>query len=600
MLTSTKLVIPPAPGDTRIRSVVNAIVEDLIRAKHVDEHTAALKAYGALAVPGLLLHLHTTDPARRAIAFYGLQYCWSQSAREPVAALLKENDPSARHMAALVLAKHEGLASLAKLCEPLLHDPRPALAGFGFERVEGEGPDLGRMLRFMRKPGMWDYTWKFLPRYYDSALTPATLNMLGRGGVEPGIAAAAALIHQQKRSATIRQGLVQFLTHSAPELREITAEYLQWHGMATETAALRGALARERDPFTEAAMEAALAAIARREQTVPGAHLLGTKYSSRSLVLPRTEGRSLLERYRTALGLLFKPKAAVGDWRAAFELYRKAETFEPHWAYKGDEPPQDFVAARQARLELQAKLFAIPAPAFGLSAARDAELAEGHRGEFGAEPAASFMPPLRAYFDPARESFGKVTEEDAVGFTGMVHAADDVGWYRDHRTVVASANGLVRQVRCAPSWGCLVIIEHLLPDGKFFCSLYAHLSAFICVLPGQVVKKGQKIGSIGRSLTWENGGYLAHLHFGIHKGPYWQAFEVGAPLDVRYEGKHYVGRVVSSDVNSTLVDIHHAKGAQQLRRSSSWVSGYVSKECWEHKRHGWVDPQHFLKEHAKG
>jgi len=599
VLTSTNIRIPPAPGGPRLTGIINAIVEDLIRGKHVAVHTEALKAYGALAVPGLLLHLHTTDAVRRSIAFYGLQNCWSPAARGPVAELLKESDPLTRHMAALVYAKHEGLTALAKVCEPLLDDPRPPLAGFAFERVEAEGPDLARMLRFMRKPGMWDYTWKYLPRYYDPALTAPALKMLGGASLDAGLAAAVALIHQHKRSATIREGLAQLLAHFAAEIREISAEYLMWHGAPPEAAALSAALEHEVDPYAKAAMQAALAAIARREETVPEASTLGTKYLSCSVILPATQGQPLLERYCSALEML-GPSASPADWKGAFELYRTAEPFEPHWAYKGDDPPQEFVATREARLKLQARFFAIPAPAFGSSAADQERLLDGYTGEFGAEPAAAFMPPLDAYLDPTRESYGKEMEKEAEGFGGMVHVADDVGWFRDHRTVVALGNGLVRQARCAQSWGCMVVIEHKLPDGEFFCSLYAHLSPFVCVVPGELVRKGQKIGSIGRSFTWENGGYIAHLHCGIHKGPFWQTHQPGAPLDVRYEGKFYTGKVVSADLNHALVDVHTPSGAKLVRRSGSWICGYVSKECWEQKRHGWVDPQKFLKEHEHG
>ena len=600
MLTSTNIRIPPAPGDPRLLSVINAIVEDLVRGKHVAAHTEALKAYGALAVPGLLLHLYSTDAVRRSVAFYGLQNCWSPAARKPVAELLKESDPLTRHMAALVYAKHEGLSALAKVCEPLLDDPRPAIAGSAFERVEGEGPDLARMLRFMRKPGMWDYTWKYLPRYYDPALTAPALKMLGGASLEAGLAAAVALIHQHKRSATIRQGLAQLLGHSAAEIREMSAEYLMWHGSTAESAALSKALEQETDLYAKAAMEAALTAIARREKHVPGASTLGTKYLSRSVVLPSTPNQPLQKRYLSALHML-GPLAAPLDWKSAFELYRTAEPFEPHWAYKGDDPPQEFAETRVARLKLQARLFAIPAPDFNTSVPEQERPVEAYRGEFCAAGwADAFVPPLRGYADPLRESYGKEMEEEAEGFGGMVHVADDVGWHRDHLTVVAAGNGLVRQVRCASSWGCMLVLEHKLPDGKFVCSLYAHLSPFICVSPGDAVKKGQKIGGVGRSFTWENGGYIAHLHFGIHEGPFWQTYEAGAPLDVRYQGKSYTGKVLHADLNFALVDIHTPTGAKLVRRSASWICGYVSKECWEEERHGWVDPQEFLKEHEHG
>ena len=103
----------------------------------------------------------------------------------------------------------------------------------------------------------------------------------------------------------------------------------------------------------------------------------------------------------------------------------------------------------------------------------------------------------------------------------------------------------------SPSFGGLVILEHRDRDGEPFCSLYAHLSPFLCVEEGAPVEKGEKIGSLGRSYTFENGGYRAHLHFGIHRGPY---------------------------------------------GNGNWVTGYLRPERFQKGDHGWVDPQAFVRE----
>jgi hypothetical protein len=42
------------------------------------------------------------------------------------------------------------------------------------------------------------------------------------------------------------------------------------------------------------------------------------------------------------------------------------------------------------------------------------------------------------------------------------------------------------------------------------------------VKAGERVTRGQRIGSIGAHRSEENGKYPAHLHFGLHKGPYLQ------------------------------------------------------------------------------
>ena len=64
-------------------------------------------------------------------------------------------------------------------------------------------------------------------------------------------------------------------------------------------------------------------------------------------------------------------------------------------------------------------------------------------------------------------------------------------------------------------WGKVVIIRHVLPDGKTVNSLYAHLHK-MTVDAGDIVVMRQKIGEIGDA----NGRYKgsAHLHFEIRRG----------------------------------------------------------------------------------
>ena len=116
--------------------------------------------------------------------------------------------------------------------------------------------------------------------------------------------------------------------------------------------------------------------------------------------------------------------------------------------------------------------------------------------------------------------------------------------------VIAIADGVVRYVEHTVSWGGIVIIEHMNDKGEKFCSLYGHLDPLICVKPGQAVKAGRKIASLGRSYKWENGGYAAHLHFGIHLSEF----------------------------------------------SNDWICGYISKNRFKMRNHKWTDPQKFIKE----
>lgn len=59
--------------------------------------------------------------------------------------------------------------------------------------------------------------------------------------------------------------------------------------------------------------------------------------------------------------------------------------------------------------------------------------------------------------------------------------------------------------------GNLVVIEHKLPDGSKFYSLYAHLDK-VNVKVGQEVKAGEKIGTLGNTGRSTN----PHLHLGIY------------------------------------------------------------------------------------
>lgn len=76
--------------------------------------------------------------------------------------------------------------------------------------------------------------------------------------------------------------------------------------------------------------------------------------------------------------------------------------------------------------------------------------------------------------------------------------------------VLAAGRGLV-VYSGVPSegWGQVVILAHRLPgENRLIQTLYAHLKESF-VHPGQLVGRGERIGSIGSA----GGRYLAHLHF---------------------------------------------------------------------------------------
>jgi murein DD-endopeptidase MepM/ murein hydrolase activator NlpD len=100
------------------------------------------------------------------------------------------------------------------------------------------------------------------------------------------------------------------------------------------------------------------------------------------------------------------------------------------------------------------------------------------------------------------------------------HVGVDNAWFFEGLPVHSISNGIVKQVSHDLSWGNLIAIETCLPDSDTITVIYGHLSRFIPVRIGDEVRLGQRIGQIGNSVSYENGGYWAHLHLGIAKGPY--------------------------------------------------------------------------------
>jgi len=81
--------------------------------------------------------------------------------------------------------------------------------------------------------------------------------------------------------------------------------------------------------------------------------------------------------------------------------------------------------------------------------------------------------------------------------------------------VYATANGEViksyYENKNGSTWGNLILIRHVLPNGELVFSLYGHLDARM-VFDGNSVTYGQQIGTVGKGI-----GLDAHLHFEIRK-----------------------------------------------------------------------------------
>ncbi len=573
--------ISDARPDARPDARIDYIVGELLARRQIPVQTQRLKTLGASGVPHLLSILASGDRQHKTIAFFGLQYCWAPEAVAAVQPFLASDDVELQRMAAIVLVKGSGYDTLVELCLPLITDPRPAVASFALDHVESERPDIERIRRLLWQPAMRPALVPHLPRYHAADLIPGLLHLLERPGPGELVPLLAALIHTNADAVEVRSRVSSLLAHDEPSVRAMAAEYLTWHGGCDEVESLKAARKRETDSYPAAAHLAA-------------AHLAAAKQACRRLPRPQaivpdqmvgpTERRAAYEQMAHRLGQDDKADpSTLGD---AWALYRFGEHLEPHWAYRGAEPPPGFAAERMARIALQARLFAIPGAAVPATEWRDTT----HLPQ-----ATLFTPPHSGYNVKDTSNFGLTVDETAVeGFNGLVHIGDDTAWHQPLTAVHSIAAGVVRLISCTLTWGVMVIIEHREPNGRSFCSLYAHLSPFVTVPAGCRVNAGEKIGAVGRAYTWENGGYAAHLHFGIHDGPFIHPPKIASVIDVRYQGKPRRGSVIHADSETTILRIGTSRGTERAFKPTSWLAGYVSAEWWKAGDHGWLDPRPFL------
>jgi len=139
------------------------------------------------------------------------------------------------------------------------------------------------------------------------------------------------------------------------------------------------------------------------------------------------------------------------------------------------------------------------------------------------------------------------------------------------------------------------VVEHVDAAGARFCSLYGHLGPLMCVHPGQVVRQGDKLGAVGVTYSHANGGYLAHLHFGIHRGAFLLPDRVGAVVPLsEVPGENLTATVTA--VHEASVDLRLADGTtRSIERSEDWTCGYLTPAEFASKTHGWVEPMGFIR-----
>lgn len=430
---------------------------------------------------------------KRYTALYLLKFVWSDDAVPVLVNILRyDSNQDARLLAFDALDKN-AWDSLKPVIPSLVNDKNPEIAGIVFGKLETQSPDLERILSALARPEMWKSLELYLPRYYSGELTPKTLTLLKTAKTTDEKAMAiVSLISQNANSPETRKYIAGLMKSYDPAIREISAEYLSWHGTEIELPFLEESLKTEQDIYALASMKAAQASIKRRASPKPasGARDAATVPTS----------------FKDALKLLQSDESSANIGKS-FEFLKKSEAFEPLFV-KGKKENEPFIEQRADRMKLTGLIFGIPA----LCGDGDAD---GKK----AAPADSAVPPVRNYLDQTRKYFGGKIGRMAADGGEVVRVCDNAGLRKTYLTVVSMGNGMVKSAGYSQNWGYAVIIEHAGGGGKF-CSVYAHLSPFIHVRKGDTVSMGEKIGSIGRHFTWENGGFGACLQFAIYNGSF--------------------------------------------------------------------------------
>ena len=104
--------------------------------------------------------------------------------------------------------------------------------------------------------------------------------MLGADNLRVVLPAIASLINQNDDSIETRIRIALALREVIPELRELSAEYLLWHGTLGEADFLEEAIDSESDRYALAAMSCALEAIKRRNTSMNNACKQASKPTS--------------------------------------------------------------------------------------------------------------------------------------------------------------------------------------------------------------------------------------------------------------------------------------------------------------------------------
>lgn len=523
-------------GSRQADQLVDRILPKVGIKENHDEVRKQLKTLQMAAVPRILHHLKNGDDRRRMEAIAALQFVWSTEAEEPVKAVLDDENQSIRSIA-LRLIQTRVAGDHSELLNTAADDRDPHVSGPALFDILSAKPDPMRLAEALNDPIRWRYLHSLLPRYHDRPhFGKVTHRMLDTGTADEQASALCGLIHQYDLDADTESKILKLLRDFDPAIRMRAAEYLRWHGADSARPPLQSAVDAEKVLHCRAVMRAAVQSIAHRDQ------LFARPLSTAP--------------HRWNGGFDTASQAALADWnngpptaalRFATLTLLGTRGSAPLCKFDGnsDADPDD---ADGRYITLINRVTGYPGPAAIRAARRNATDAD-------TPPTPALVPPVRDYFDPGRKSFGLFTGDYDGPFKDSHHVGDDVAFHRQHETVVAIGDGIVRHARiAAPSWGGIVIIEHRDPGtDKRYCSLYAHLGPLLCVKTGDLVQQGDMLGSLGRTYTRATGGFQSHLHFGIHLSPF---------------------------------DGH-------------WITGYLSPRRFKELDHSWTDPQPFIRERLK-
>ncbi|MGE3171030.1 MAG: M23 family metallopeptidase [Planctomycetota bacterium] len=247
--------------------------------------------------------------------------------------------------------------------------------------------------------------------------------------------------------------------------------------------------------------------------------------------------------------------------------------------------------------------------------------------------AAGFVFPCDRYRAGLRGwgNFGVLITRADSPFRGTHHLAEDV-WLPAGLDVRAIGDGVVRYSDFSPSWrdergrmhwnlGNVIVVEHGLDPARHggmteICSVYVHLAADRRVQVGDTVTAGEVIGRIGADRSEENGDYPVHLHFGIHRGPYFQvapAWRAELEDEARTTGLQFGAEVVRGEIELVqrgpdTVEVRPRSGGPavflSLLMGSShptarpadligWCSGYGPRRAVD----DWLRPSAWIEQH---